>query len=260
MNHADAHRPAFKYGVNIGEIKGCPHLIVVDYYLFTVFEHPLPSLNITSVVTAFKTIFSDTAIPLTLVTDNALCFTSEELENFAKSWNFTHVTSSPRYPKGNTHAEKAMGMVKQIYNHCDDPLYGMLILKMVPLLDVKESPDKIFFGWSLHTNLPKPGMVHTDYENRYINQDTQGNAPNTHNFVVNDPVWIKLNNDLPWKSGIIEKVHDHQSYMARVEGRMYQHNTHHLTRRYPRHNASVERERDDLGEDTPQKKLRPRHS
>ena len=83
-------------------------------------------------------------------------------------------------------------MVKQIYNHCDDPLYGMLILKTVPLLDVKESPDKIFFGWSLHTNLPKPGMVHTEYEYRYINQDTQGNTSNTRNFVVNDPVWIKL--------------------------------------------------------------------
>ena len=51
-------------------------------------------------------------------------------------------------------------MVKQIYNHCEDPLFGMLILKIVPLLDVKESPDKIFFGWSLHTNLPRPGMVH----------------------------------------------------------------------------------------------------
>ena len=80
MNHADAHGPAFKYGANIGEIKGCPHLIVVDYYSFTVFECPLPSLNTTSVITAFKTIFSDTGIPLTLVTDNALCFTSEEFE------------------------------------------------------------------------------------------------------------------------------------------------------------------------------------
>ena len=56
MNHTDAHGPAFKYGADIGEIEGCPHLIVVDYYSFTVFERPLPSLNTTSVVTAFKTI------------------------------------------------------------------------------------------------------------------------------------------------------------------------------------------------------------
>ena len=258
MNHADAHGPAFKYGADIGEINGCPHLIVVDYYLFTVFECPLTSLNTTSVITAFKTIFSDTGIRLTLVTDNALCFTSKEFEDFTKSWNFTHMTSSPRYPKGNAHAEKAVGMVKQIYNCCDDPLYGMLILKMVPLLDVKESPDKIFFGWSLHTNLPKPGMVHTDYEHRYINQDSQGITSNTRNFGVNDPVWVKLSDDLPWKHGIIEKVHDHQSYMVQVEGKMYHHNTHHLTRRYPRDGASIEQERDYLS-DTPQRKLRPKH-
>ena len=115
-------------------------------------------------------------------------------------------------------------MVKQIYNRCEDPLYGMLILKTVPLLDVKESPDKIFFGWSLHTNLPKPGMVHTEYKDRYINQDqnTQGNMPSTRNFVVNDPVWIKLNKGLPWKKGVIAKVHDHQSYMVQVDGRVYQ--------------------------------------
>ena len=163
--HADAHGPGFKYGADIAETDGHPHIIVIDYYSFTVFEWPLPSLAMSSVITAFKTIFSDTGIPITLVTDNALCFTSEEFSDFAKSWNFNHTTSSPRYPKGNSHVEKAVGMVKQIDNRCKDPLFGMLILKIVPLLDVKESPDKILFGWSLHANLPKSGVVHPEYEN-----------------------------------------------------------------------------------------------
>ena len=140
----------------------------------------------------------------------------------------------------------------------------MLILKTVPLLNVKESPDKIFFGQSLHTNLPKLGMIHTDYENRYINQGTQGSTPNTRNFGVNDPVWIKLNDDLPWKCGIIEKVHDHQSYTVQVDGKKYRRNTHYLTRRYPRDGAnrdSANTEGDDDFSDTPQKtqkNLRPR--
>ena len=62
-------------------------------------------------------------------------------------------------------------------------------------------------------------------------------------------------------NGIIEKVHDHQSYMVQVEGKMYRRNTHYLTRRYPRDGASIEQEGDDLS-DTPQKtqkNLRPRH-
>ena len=100
-------------------------------------------------------------------------------------------------PKGNAHAEQAVGMVKQIYNCCEDPLFGMLILKTVPLLDVKELPDKIFFGRPLHTNLPKPGMVHAGYEDRYINKEDTGTVPSIRNFAIQDPVWITLNEDLP---------------------------------------------------------------
>ena len=114
VHHADAHGPGFKYGADIGKIDGHPHLVVNDYYSFTVFECPLPSLAMSSVITAFKTIFSDTGIPMTLVMDNALCFTSEEFSEFAIDWNFTHITSSPRYPRDNTHAEKAMGMVTDL--------------------------------------------------------------------------------------------------------------------------------------------------
>ena len=137
----------------------------------------------------------------------------------------------------------------------------MLILKTVPLLDVKESPDKIFFGWSLHANLPKPGGVHAEYESQYINQDTQGNVPSTRNFVVNDPVWIKISENIPWKKGVVS-VHDHKSYYVQVHGdrKVYRRNMHHLTRRYPQVDENpVESDREDNPfRDTPQRTLRPR--
>ena len=260
VHHTDAHGPGFKYGVDVGEINGIPHLIVIDYYSFTVFEHSLPSLATSSIITAFKTIFSNTGIPLTLVMDNALCFTSEEFGDFAKDWNFTHVTSSPRYPKGNAHSEKAVGMVKQIYNCCEDPLLGMLVLKTVPLLDIKESPDKIFFGWLLHRNLPKPSMVHAGYEDRYINKESTGVVPNTRNFTVHDPVWIKINDSLPWQKGIVASVCNHQAYDVQVDGKVYHHNTHHLTRRYPRvgENPIENSEEETHIGDEPQRNLRQR--
>ena len=147
--------------------------------------------------------FSDSGVPITLVTDNATCFASEEFTEFAKDWNFTHITLSPRYPKGNAHAEKAVGMVKQIYTRCADLLFGMLVLKTVPLLDVKESPDKLFFGHVLNTNLPMVEMVHKLYEDRYINQDDSDDLPSTRNFVENDPVWVKVSEHLPWWLGIV---------------------------------------------------------
>ena len=38
INHAEAHRPGYKYGADVGKVDGYPHLVVVDYYSFTVFE------------------------------------------------------------------------------------------------------------------------------------------------------------------------------------------------------------------------------
>ena len=130
---------------------------------------------------------------MTLITDNATCFINEDFEEFSRSWNFNYVTLSPRYPKGNAHTEKAIGVVKQIYSRCEDPLFGMLILKTVPLQDMKESPNKMFFGHVLNTNLPRPTHVHQSYEERYINQNADGDVPATRNFQKNDPVWIKIN-------------------------------------------------------------------
>ena len=157
-------------------------------------------------ITAFKTIFTDSGVPLTLVTDNAACFTSKQFTEFAGNCNFNHVTSSLRYPKQNAHAEKAVGMVKQIYTRCDDPLFGMLVLKTVPLLDVKEAPDKLFFGCPLNTNLPKPGIIHKSYEERYINKDASGGLPSTRDFQENDFVWVKISEHYPWSPGTVVNV------------------------------------------------------
>ena len=108
MFHSEALAPGFKHGADIGEIDRYPHLvvdyysysidryphlIVVGYYSFAIFKCPLPSLAANSVITAFKIIFSDTGVPMTLITDNGTCFVNQDFTKFAKNRNFTHVTS-----------------------------------------------------------------------------------------------------------------------------------------------------------------------
>ena len=78
-----------------------------------------------------------TGIPSKLITDaNTRYFVSaKEFEQFSKRWNFEHSTSSPRYPRGNVHAEKAVQAVKCVYEKSSDILLGVLALKTTPIVD-----------------------------------------------------------------------------------------------------------------------------
>ena len=44
----------------------------------------------------------------------ALQFVAEEFADFAQSWGFEHVTSSPHYPKANGEVERAVQTVKNL--------------------------------------------------------------------------------------------------------------------------------------------------
>ena len=67
-------------------------------------------------------------------------------------WNgLVHKMSSPQYPKGNVHAEQAVG-IKEIYTMCGDNfLLGLLVHRTTPLLYMKSklSPAELFFGCGL---------------------------------------------------------------------------------------------------------------
>ena len=72
-------------------------------------------------------------------------------------WSFVHKMSSPHYPKGNAHAEWAVGIVKEVYTKCkDDFLLGLLVHRTTPLLYMKSklSLAELFFSCRLASNLP----------------------------------------------------------------------------------------------------------
>ena len=74
-------------------------------------------------------IFCDLGSPDKIITDNAQYFVSEEFTKFTMDWSIQHVTSSLRFPHGNAHAEKAVGIVKQIYERCQDVKLGTIIVE-----------------------------------------------------------------------------------------------------------------------------------
>ena len=115
-----ANYPGEVYGMDIAEILGKQHLAVVDYKSCCIFEREIGSLHTNEVVKALKSIFCDVGAPDKLISDNAKYFTFEDFENFMMDWSIHHVTSSLRYPQGNGMAEKAVGIVKEMYVKCND--------------------------------------------------------------------------------------------------------------------------------------------
>ena len=108
-------------------------------------------------ILALKTIFSKSGVPNILITDNGRQYCSEEFKDFSLEWSFVHKTSSPYYPKGNSYAERAVGVVKEVYSKCkDDFLLGLLVHWSTPLQysNNAKSPAELFLGCKIATNIP----------------------------------------------------------------------------------------------------------
>ncbi|RXN08790.1 12-(S)-hydroxy-5,8,10,14-eicosatetraenoic acid receptor-like protein [Labeo rohita] len=73
-----------------------------------------------NIVNKLKRHFSVHGIPQKLVTDNGTQFTSQIFRDFASSWDFCHITSSPEYSQGNTYqqAHQQADAEAKIKGHC----------------------------------------------------------------------------------------------------------------------------------------------
>ena len=127
-HNVEACYPTHIFGSDIGNIDGKPHVVVVDYYSFFLYERPMPDMSSDTLILALKTIFRESGIPTILITDNGRQYYSKEFKQFSLDWSFIHKTSSPYYPKGNSYAECAFGVVKEVYTKCKDGfLLGLLV-------------------------------------------------------------------------------------------------------------------------------------
>ena len=70
------------------------------------------------------------------VTDNAMQFASAEFKDFAKTYGFRNVTSSPRYPQSNGFVERNVETVKSLLKKAKqdkrDPYLAMFEYRNTP--------------------------------------------------------------------------------------------------------------------------------
>ena len=112
--------------------KGNNYLLVVDYLSRYIEIARLPKETSAEVIQQLKIIFARHGIPREVISDNGPQFASWDFSKFAKSYDFVHTTSSPRYPQSNGEAERAVRTIKALLKKADDPLLALLAYRYSP--------------------------------------------------------------------------------------------------------------------------------
>jgi hypothetical protein len=114
ISHAILERPWEKVGSDLFEYEWGDFLVTVDYF-FNFFElDQLRSKTSNEVIGKLKSHFARYGVPDQLITDNGPPNNSETFREFAREFEFEHITSSPGYPKSNGKSENAVRTAKRL--------------------------------------------------------------------------------------------------------------------------------------------------
>ena len=155
--------PWQKLGTNIFFLNGTHYFVLVDYLSKYLEVIKLGTTTSWSVIDGLKAIFSRYGIPETVISDNGPQFSSHEFSDFAKSYNFTHTTSS------------TVQTVKHLLTKLEDLYLALLINRATPLPRCNLSPSQFLMGRHLRTNLPQV-QEHLQPKWTYLEEFKQSHA------------------------------------------------------------------------------------
>ena len=112
-------------------------------------------------------------------------------------------------------AEKAVGIVKELYAKCDVEL-GLLLMKTTPVSNQHhnfQAPANVLFGCQLKANLP----IYHQFDTCTLAAKTEG-AESANDilskFHINQEVWVKIDPHTKWMAGKISQTLPNQSYVV----------------------------------------------
>ena len=145
--------PWQKVGADLFQWKQATYLLVIDYFSRYIKIAKISGTTAIAVISQIKSIFAQHGVPQELFSDNGPQFSSGEFAQLAKEYDFTHSTSSPRYPQANGEAERAVRTVKNILKKNEDPYFGLMVYRATPL-ENGYSPTELLMGRKLRTTIP----------------------------------------------------------------------------------------------------------
>ena len=158
MPHEIPARPWQIIATDIFSLNGINYLLLVDYYSKYPFIHRLREFTSKEVIGFIKQIFAEQGIPERLISNNGPHFSSQHFREFARAWDFEHITSSPRYPQSNGMAERSVQTVKaamkKVVMSSRDINMTLLCFRSTPIDHIIPSPGELLFNRMLVSNLP----------------------------------------------------------------------------------------------------------
>ena len=145
--------PWQKVGTDLFEWKKTTYLLIVDYYSRYIEISKLNHLTADAIVTHTKSIFARHGIPEVVYSDNGPQFQSSVYNQFASTYQFSHITSSPYFPQSNGEAERAVSTIKNLLKKEGDPYLALLAYRSTPL-ELGFSPSQLLMGRTLRSTIP----------------------------------------------------------------------------------------------------------
>ena len=145
-------RPWQKVGTDLFSSDGKDYLAIVDYMSGYPELLQMKTTSSSAVTMAIKSVFARYGVPEVVMSDNGPQDKAKEFSDFAKDWEFEHITSSPYYPQSNSMAENAVKAMKSIVKKSQDIYKALLAYRTKPLQH-GYSPAAIMMGRNLKGTL-----------------------------------------------------------------------------------------------------------
>ena len=230
-------------GTDLFTIEGRNYLITYDYFSQFFEIDYLKETNSEEVISKLKHHFARHGIPERVISDNGPQYSSHQFKMFAKSWNFSHETSSPGNSKSNGAAEAAVKIAKSLMKKCrvsrEDPYIGLLNIRNTPQEGMTSSPAQRLMGRRTRTLMPtfvdrlKPRNINIENDRKKM-EDKRSKIADRHlnrrtltPLHVGDTVRMQPIDDKNqrWKSATVTKELKRRSYEVTTdEGKSYRRN------------------------------------
>lgn len=157
LSHDIPSRPWQIVSMDLFNHRQKDYLLIVDHFSDFWEIELLPDLSAQTVIKRCKAQFARHGQPDRVITDNGPQF-GALFKRFASSWEFEHVTSSPRHPKSNGKAESAVKIAKNLLRKAmhdrTDPWKAILHWRNTPTENMDSSPAQRLMSRRLKTSLP----------------------------------------------------------------------------------------------------------